>query len=88
MVLCRISNIVNDIENERRIEMFLQVSEAERMENESFWLEIENELIEFGLECSCGHIEIGVWDNQQCTICGEIIDIGDIEIDLNCFQES
>jgi hypothetical protein len=93
MVICRISNIFDDIENERCINLFLQVAEAERLENnavdnaiDSLWMELDNELVEFGLECTCGHIEVAVWDNPQCSSCGAIIEIGDMEIDSNCFQ--
>lgn len=73
--------------------MFL--AEAERLENntvddnnaiESLLIELDYEILEFGLECTCGHFEIGVWDNPQCSSCGATIDIGDLEIDSNCFQ--
>jgi hypothetical protein len=89
MVICRISNIFDDIENERCIDSFLQVAEAERaVDNaiESLWMELDSEILEFGLECTCGHIEVAVWDNPQCSSCGAIIEIGDMEIDSNCFQ--
>lgn len=96
MVLNRISNIFVDIENEntiRRIDMFLDaqriqtitVNDTVEIENESFLMDIENEQ-EFGLECECGHIEVGVWENRECSSCGTVIDIGNIEFDATCFQ--
>lgn len=54
--------------------------------SESFWMEVDDSQVEFGLECECGHIEVGVWENQECSCCGVIIELGNLEIDCNCFQ--
>lgn len=104
MVLNRISNIFDDIENGnagRRIDMYFQELEVERLHietlrimsieiaTESFWMDIEEQptVVEgFGLECICGHIEDEVWDTRQCSSCGVIIEIGDIDIDGINFQ--
>ena len=80
-----ISNIIDNIGNVEEDDNYMRVIEEDE-EIQALLVELyttpisdeEEKEEDFGLECTCGYIEINVWDNRQCSSCGNEIDIGNI----------
>jgi hypothetical protein len=76
MVLC-VFNILENIEmNELPLEIYLQEERIEVVEVEQPAEILFTDIVDFGIACSfCDHIEINVWDESKCSVCGNAIDI-------------
>lgn len=71
MVLC-VFNILENIEiDELSLENYLQ----ERIEIEPVEI-LPTDIVDFGIACSfCDNIEMNVWNEARCSVCGNVIDV-------------